>query len=94
MEVINMTKSSPAKLAWQKKYNATPAQKEAGVERRRIRRQEIREGKVAIGDGKDLAHKQAMDNGGVTTEANVKVQSASKNRGWRKDSGYKVPNVK
>jgi len=89
-----MTKSTKQKLDYQKAYNATPAQKEAGVERRRLRRQEIREGKVAIGDGKDLAHKKAMDNGGSTTEANVKVQSAAKNRAWRKDSGYKVPNVK
>ena len=89
-----MPKSSKAKLAFQKAYNATPAQKEAGVERRRLRRQEIREGKVAIGDGKDLAHKVAMDNGGRTTEANVKVQSASKNRAWRRGgTGYKVPNV-
>ncbi len=89
-----MPKSSKAKLAFQKAYNATPAQKEAGVERRRLRRQEIREGKVAVGDGKDLAHKVAMDNGGRTTEANVKVQPASKNRAWRRGgTGYKVPNV-
>ena len=89
-----MPKSSPAKLKAQKAYNATPAQKEAGVERRRARRQAIREGKVAIGDGKDLAHKVAMDNGGSTTPGNLKVQSAKKNRGWRKSSGYRVPTAK
>lgn len=88
-----MPKSTPHKLAYQKAYNAEPAQKEAGVERRRARREAIREGEVAIGDGKDLAHKKAMDNGGSTTKANLKVQDAGKNRGWRRGSGYKVPNV-
>lgn len=88
-----MPKSTPAKLAYQKKYNATPAQKEAGVERRRARREAIREGEVAIGDNKDLAHKKAMDNGGSTTKGNLKVQDAAKNRAWRRGSGYKVPNV-
>jgi hypothetical protein len=89
-----MPKSTPKKLAYQAAYNRQPDQKEAGVERRRARRQAIREGKVAIGDGKDLAHKVAMDNGGSTTDANLKVQSAKKNRAWRRNSGYKVPNSK
>lgn len=89
-----MPKSSPAKLAFQKKYNAQPAQKEAGVERRRARRHAIAKGTVAIGDDKDLAHKVAMDNGGSTTPGNLKVESAKKNRGWRKASGYRVPNSK
>lgn len=90
-----MPKSSPAKLAYQKKYNAQPEQKEAGVERRKARRHAIAEGKVAIGDGKDLAHKRASDNGGKATKDNLKVESASSNRDWRKgQSGYKVPNEK
>jgi hypothetical protein len=86
-----MPKSSPAKLKFQKAYNATPAQKEAGVERRRERRHEIAAGKVAIGDGKDIAHKVALSRGGTTTPGNLKVESASKNRGWRKARGYTVP---
>lgn len=89
-----MPKSTKHKLAYQAEYNRQPEQKEAGVERRRARRKAIREGKVAIGDGKDLAHKIAMDNGGSTTDPNLKVQPAKKNRAWRKDSGYKVPNSK
>jgi hypothetical protein len=89
-----MPKSSPAKLAYQAKYNAQPEQAEAGVERRRARRQAISAGKVAIGDGKDLAHKKPLSKGGSTTEANLKVESAKKNRGWRKSSGYSVPTSK
>ena len=90
-----MPKSSPAKLAYQKKYNAQPEQKALGVERRRERRHAIAEGKVAIGDGKDLAHKKAADNGGKTTKGNLKVESASSNRDWRKGrKGYSVPDEK
>lgn len=87
-----MPKSSPAKLAYQKAYNATPKQKELGVERRRTRRHLIAEGKVAIGDGKDVAHIIPADNGGKMTKGNVKIEPASKNRDWRKgQKGYKVP---
>jgi hypothetical protein len=90
-----MPKSSPAKLAYQKKYNAQPEQTALGVERRRERRHAIADGKVAIGDGKDLGHKRAADNGGTMAKGNVKVQSASDNRAWRKgQTGYKVPDSK
>ena len=89
-----MAKSTPGKLAYMKEYNATPKRKEAGVELRRARREAIREGKVSIGDGKDLAHKKAYDNGGKASDGNITVQSEAKNRGWRKGSGYKVPNGK
>ncbi len=89
-----MPKSTPGKLAYMREYNKRPERKEAGVELRRARRQAIRDGEVKIGDGKDLAHKKAFDNGGRATKANTDPQDASKNRGWRKSSGYKVPNAK
>jgi len=86
-----MTKSSKAKLEYQKKYNASPEQAALGVERRRARRHAIAEGKVAIGDGKDLAHKVPASRGGSTTKSNLKVEDASSNRDWRK--GRKRYNV-
>lgn len=90
-----MPKSSAKKLAYQAEYNKRPDQKEAGVERRRARRHAIAEGKVAIGDSRDLAHKRAADNGGKATPSNLKVESSKENRGWRKgQSGYKVPDDK
>jgi hypothetical protein len=86
-----MPKSTKVKLAYQKAYNAQPAQKELGVERRRLRRHEIAAGKVAIGDGKDLAHRIPAASGGPTTESNVKVETEKANRDWRKGrKGYKV----
>ena len=89
-----MPKSTPQKLKYMKEYNAKPERKEIGVELRRARRQAIRDGKVEIGDDKDLAHKRAADNGGKASEDNLSVQPASRNRGWRRSSGYKVPNSK
>ena len=89
-----MAKSSKQKLDYQKKYNAQPEQKALGVERRRAARAAVRDGSSPIGDGKDLAHKKAADNGGSTAKGNLKLQDAGKNRGWRKASGYKVPNSK
>ena len=89
-----MPKSTPGKLAYQKAYNAKPERKADGVELRRARRHAIAEGKVSIGDSKDLAHRVAADNGGHATKDNIVVEPASKNRGWRRASGYKVPNIK
>lgn len=89
-----MPKSTPGKLKYQAAYNSQPERKEMGVELRRARRHAIADGKVAIGDGKDLAHKRAADNGGHATESNLVVKDAKANRGWRKASGYKVPNSK
>jgi hypothetical protein len=87
-----MPKSSPAKLKFQAAYNAQPAQKELGVERRRERRHEIAAGKVAIGDQKDIAHIKPASQGGKTVASNLKVEAAAKNRSWRDgESGYKVP---
>ncbi|NVN99278.1 MAG: HNH endonuclease [Geobacteraceae bacterium] len=86
-----MPKSSKTKLAYQKAYNASPEQKALGVERRRERRHEIAAGKVAIGDGKDIAHKVPASAGGKTVASNLKVEDAKTNRDWRKGrSGYKV----
>lgn len=87
-----MPKSSKAKLAYQKAYNARPEQKKAGVERRRAERAAVRDGTSPIGDGKDIAHKVALDSGGKTTKSNLKLENAKENRDWRKGQhGYKVP---
>jgi hypothetical protein len=51
----------------------------------------MKEGRVAKGDGKDVAHKRALDNGGSNNKNNLTVQDKSTNRGWRKGkSGYNV----
>jgi 5-methylcytosine-specific restriction endonuclease McrA len=79
-----LTKSSKAKLAYQAAYNKRPEEKEKGVERRRLRRQLIREGAVKIGDGKDVDHKKPLDTGGGHGKKNARVTTQAENRGWRK----------
>ena len=88
-----MPKTSAKKLEWQAKYNKTPAQVKAQTLRRAAERAAVKSGASPIGDGKDVAHKVALDNGGKN-EGNTFVQEPGKNRSWRKASGYKVPNAK
>lgn len=90
-----MPKSTTAKLAYQKAYNAKPDNVAKRVKNNAARQQAISDGKAKVGDGKDVAHKVALDNGGGNQPGNTKVQDAGKNRAWRKGQpGYKVPNVK
>jgi hypothetical protein len=91
MEGTEMATSSKQKLAYQAAYNAEPKQTAKRVLNNAARRTAIKEGKVKVGDGKDIAHVKALENGGGNTPGNTKVQSAKKNRGWRKgESGYDV----
>lgn len=86
-----MTKSSKAKLAFQKKYNAQPDEIRKRVLNNAARRDAIKDGKVRVGDGKDIAHIKSLENGGGNQGGNTKVQDASVNRGWRKGSGTYDP---
>jgi len=71
-------------------YHSTEEQKKNRAARNTARRQAERDGKVSKGDGKDVAHKKPLISGGSNGKSNLKVEDASKNRGWRKgQSGYK-----
>jgi hypothetical protein len=86
-----MTKSSPTKLAAQKAYNALPANVKKREANNLARQHLIKEGKVHVGDGKDVAHITALQDGGTSKDANLMVTSQKANRGWRKgQSGYNV----
>jgi hypothetical protein len=84
-------KTSKAKLAYQAEYNARPENVKKRVANNAARRQLIAEGRVKVGDGKDVAHKVALDNGGSNKRTNLEVQSQKQNRGWRKGSGSYNP---
>lgn len=86
-----MPKSSKAKLAYQAKYQKEPEQLAKRIKRNAARQAAIKAGTVKVGDGKDIAHIKALENGGTNAPSNTKVQSAKANRGWRKgESGYDV----
>ncbi len=90
-----MPKSSPAKLAYQKKYNAEPVNIKKREANNAARQAALKAGTAKKGDNTDVAHKVALDNGGRNTKGNTEVALRSVNRGWRKGvSSYKVPNVK
>jgi len=86
-----MPKSTPAKLAYQKAYNAKPEMVNRREDSNRARYAALKAGTVTKGDGKDVAHIVALDNGGKTAPGNLKVESQKANRSWRKgQKGYKV----
>lgn len=86
-----MPKSTPAKLAYQKSYNAQPKQIAKRVENNAARRSAIKDGRVKVGDGKDVAHIKSLENGGTNKPGNLIIQAAKKNRGWRAGSGSYNP---
>ena len=49
----------------------------------------MKEGKVHKGDGKDVAHVKAFDKGGTNADG-VRVESASKNRSFKRDSKHNL----
>lgn len=66
-------------------YQGTEEQKKKRAQRNKARRQLMKEGKVRKGDGMDVAHIKAFDKGGANGDG-VKVESASKNRSFKRDS--------
>lgn len=86
-----MTKSTPKKLAYQKAYNARPEEVAKRVKNNAARREAIKEGRAHVGDGKDVAHKRSLENGGTNDKSNLSVQSRKTNRGWRRGSGSYNP---
>jgi hypothetical protein len=67
------------------KYEAQPEQVKNRTARNAARRKLMKEGKVSKGDGKDVAHVKAFDKGG-TNKSGLRVESASKNRSFKRDS--------
>ena len=70
-------------------YEDTPEQVKNRVDRNRARRKLLKEGKVHKGDGMDVAHVKAMDKGGSAKDG-VRVESASKNRSFKRDSKHNL----
>ena len=71
------------------KYEDTPEQVKNRMARNRARYKLLKEGKVHKGDGKDVAHIKAFDKGGSNKDG-VRVESASKNRSFKRDSKHNL----
>lgn len=68
-------------------YNRRPEQLKARTQRTLARRQLIKEGVVAKGDGKDVHHKKPIRSGGTNARSNLAVASQKTNRGWNRKKG-------
>lgn len=66
-------------------YQGTDEQKKKRAQRNAARRKAEREGNVSKGDGKDVAHKKAMDKGGKNSDG-TRIESKSSNRSFKRDS--------
>ena len=79
-----MTKSSKQELETKRAYNARPENVKKRVLNNAARRELIRDGRVRVGDSKDVDHARPLDKGGTNARDNLRVQSQTDNRGWRK----------
>lgn len=79
-----VNKPRPYKKEYEQ-YQGTEEQKKKRAERNAARRKLMKEGKVSKGDGKDVAHRKAIDKGGSTKDG-VRVESQATNRSFRRDS--------
>jgi hypothetical protein len=91
MERVNMPYKNKAdrKYVNSEKYEDSPQQVKNRMARNRARYKLMKEGKVHKGDGKDVAHVKALDKGG-TNKDGVRVESASKNRSFKRDSKHNL----
>ena len=79
-------KTTIKKREYMAKYEETPANIKKREERNKARRHAEKAGKVHKGDGLEVDHVQMLAKGGAGTDANTRVVTAAKNRGWRKTS--------
>lgn len=66
-------------------YQGTPEQKRNRAARGRARYKLMKEGKVHVGDGMDVAHVKAIDKGGSAKDG-LRVEKAAANRSFKRDS--------
>lgn len=86
--------SSPGyKRDYRQEYKTAKARGEVGTghngdnaKRKRLRRQFEKQGKVHKGDGKEVDHKTPLSKGGSNATSNGRVESASKNRSFPRNS--------
>lgn len=67
-------------------YQGTEEQKHNRALRNKARREMEEEGRVHKGDGKDVDHRKPLINGGSNARSNLRVQSKSNNRDFKRDS--------
>lgn len=67
-------------------YQGTEEQKHNRALRNKARREMEDAGRVHKGDGKDVDHRKPLINGGSNDRSNLRVQSKSNNRDFKRNS--------
>lgn len=80
-----MLKSTPARLASQKAYNARPEEVNKREANNRARYAALKAGTVHKGDKLEVDHKKMLKDGGTNAPSNLRVVSEHTNASWRKD---------
>jgi 5-methylcytosine-specific restriction endonuclease McrA len=75
-----INKDGTRDYSYDKKYESSPKQRAARVERDLARRELAKEGKVSKGDRKDVDHIKPVSKGGTNSRSNLRAISASANR--------------
>lgn len=68
------------------KYKSTPEQIHRRVLRNKARRELLKQGKVHIGDGKEVDHIKPLDTGGSNSRSNLRVTSRAANDSFKRNS--------
>ena len=79
-----MPKSSKAKLAYQKKYNAEPENIRKRVLNNAARQAALKAGTAHKGDNTQVDHIVPLDEGGKNAKSNLRVVPRKQNEAWRK----------
>lgn len=82
-----MAQSPERKAAYDKAYNARPAEKKRRAMRNAARRKMEEAGKVK--PGQDVDHRKMLRDGGSNDVSNLRAVSQKENRGWKRGKSGK-----
>lgn len=83
MATDNRKRDMAKKRRYMSEYQATEEQKKRRAARNAARREMIKRGMAAKGDGKDVDHKTPLSKGGTNGDGNLRVRDRGKNRGHK-----------
>lgn len=61
-------------------YHSRPEQRKKNDQRKKARREAVKDGRVKKGDSKEIDHKKPLRSGGSNAKSNTRVRSKSANR--------------
>jgi hypothetical protein len=82
--------AKPRNYAKENEYKKQPDQIAMRVARNKARRDAIKEGRVAKGDGKEIDHIIPLSKGGSNTKANTRIRTKSQNSSFSRNADKSV----